>query len=742
MRKLMWFAIGFAGACAVFAYGMGNVWIFPSVLLAVLAGIAAVIISSRKSLMQPLLGILAGCMAGTIWFGMFHFAYVRPVTMLDGEQVRLTITSSDYSRITEYGAVLEGTSEIGDHTYQLWVYLSDQTVLRPGDSVTGDFYIRLTTPGGLRESTIFQGKGIFLVASQRGELEILCPETIEKRHYPALLAETIRKRLAELFPEDVYPFTKALLLGDTLDLDYGLDTAFKISGIRHIVAVSGLHISILYGLICIVTLRKRFLTAAVGIPVLILFAAVAGLTPSALRACIMVSLMLLAQLLNREYDPPTALSFAVLVMLSVNPMAVVSASLQLSAGCVAGIFLFSQPVCDWLKERIPGKKGIRAKIRNAVCTSISLSLSAMSLTAPLCACYFGMVSLIGPLTNLLTLWVVNLIFNGLVVTGILYLISPAAAAFLASLLAWPIRYVQELARMVAAFPLAAVYTTSVYIVLWLIFVYALLAVFFLMKQKRPGILLFCGITGLCLALLLSWAEPLMSDTRITMLNVGQGQAILLQSEGKTFLVDCGGDDDGQTADLIAGTLLSQGISRLDGIVLTHYDRDHAGAIHHLLARVETDCLFLPDTQNEFDIPQTDGEMIYVWEDMELSFGASKLKVYGPVYSGLSNENSLCVLFDTENCDILITGDRSSFGERMLLRNRMLQDVDILVAGHHGAGDSTSEDLLRAVTPETVLISVARDNIYDHPSPALLQRLEKFGCTVYRTDKNGTITIRR
>ena len=242
----MWFAIGFAGACAVFAYGMGNVWIFPSVLLAVLAGIAAVIISSRKSLMQPLLGILAGCMAGTIWFGMFHFAYVRPVTMLDGEQVRLTITSSDYSRITEYGAVLEGTSEIGDHTYQLWVYLSDQTVLRPGDSVTGDFYIRLTTPGGLRESTIFQGKGIFLVASQRGELEILCPETIEKRHYPALLAETIRKRLEELFPEDVYPFTKALLLGDTLDLDYGLDTAFKISGIRHIVAVSGLHISILY----------------------------------------------------------------------------------------------------------------------------------------------------------------------------------------------------------------------------------------------------------------------------------------------------------------------------------------------------------------------------------------------------------------------------------------------------------------------------------------------------------------
>jgi competence protein ComEC len=109
---------------------------------------------------------------------------------------------------------------------------------------------------------------------------------------------------------------------------------------------------------------------------------------------------------------------------------------------------------------------------------------------------------------------------------------------------------------------------------------------------------------------------------------------------------------------------------------------------------------------------------------------------------LDNENSLCVLFDTEKCDILITGDRSSFGERMLLRSRTLPDVDILVAGHHGAADAASEELLRAVRPETVLISVAQDNIYGHPAASLLQRLNDFDCAVYRTDQNGTITIRR
>ena len=158
--------------------------------------------------------------------------------------------------------------------------------------------------------------------------------------------------------------------------------------------------------------------------------------------------------------------------------------------------------------------------------------------------------------------------------------------------------------------------------------------------------------------------------------------------------------------------------------------------------MDTDYLFLPDTRNEFPVPRTAGQVVYVWEDMELVFGSAVLRIYGPVYSGLDNENSLCVLFDTENCDILVTGDRSAFGERMLMRLRRLPDVDILVAGHHGAADSTSEELLRTVTPETVLISVAEGNIYGHPAPALLERLEAFGCRVFRTDLNGSITIRR
>ena len=740
MRKLMWFTVGFAGACALCGYGMMEAWLLPVAIGAVIGFLAVTLIVRKRDLFRITVSVLTGCIMGILWFGVCHFVYLRPVTELDGQQLELTITASDYSRETDYGALVDGTAQIGEKTYQVWTYLSEPAELQPGDRISAAFLIRLTTPGGLRESAAFQGKGVFLVAYQRTEAEFFRPESVEMRHYPALLAEKIKARLEGLFPSDVFPFTKALLLGDAQDLDPALDAAFQISGIRHIIAVSGLHISILYGLICLVTLKNRFLTALVGMPVLALFAGMAGFTPSALRACIMVWLMLLAKVFDRDYDPPTALAFAALVLLVMNPLAVMSASLQLSAGCVAGILLFNRPINNWLKGIFPKRK--TSRLRVFLCSSISVTLSAMSLTTPLCAYYFGLVSLVGPLTNLLTLWVVNLVFNGLAITVLLSLVSQPAAAWLAGILAWPIRYVQELARCFASLPLAAVYTDSIYIVFWLVFVYILLAVFLWMKNKQPGVLICCGVAGLCIALLASWAEPLMADTRITMLDVGQGQSIILQSEGKTFLVDCGGDDDEETADLIAGTLLSQGITRLDGIILTHFDRDHAGAIHHLLNRIDTDHLFLPDTRNEFELPRTDGEIIYVWEDMELSFGDAVLRIYGPVYSGPSNENSICVLFDTKNCDILITGDRGAFGERMLLRNRALPDVDILVAGHHGAADSTSRELLEAVTPETVLISVSENNSYGHPAPELLKRLAEFGCTVCRTDESGTIVIRR
>lgn len=735
MRKLVWMTLGFAAACA------GSVCIISDrykLLLACACGLVMVIsaLFFRRWAHWRLSALAAlGCALGFLWCGCFGHFYLDTVQKLDGKMRYLTVVCGDYSYETRYGCAVEGLADVDGKPCQIRVYLDEPLNLVPGDAVIGDFRLKLTTPGSEQEIDYYSAKGIFLLGYQEGELRVRGVTNRPIWCYPAVLRQHIREILQDSLPEDVVPFGKALLLGDTRDLSYETDTDLKVSGIRHIVAVSGLHISILYGLICILTARKRFLTALLGIPLLAVFAAVAGFSPSVVRACVMVGLMMGASLVQREYDPPSALAFAVLVMLVINPLTVRSVSLQLSAGCVAGILLFSAPMRVWLENHFPGKG--RWKIW--LCSGISVTFASMSLTTPLCARCFGMVSLASPITNLLTLWVVTVLFGGLLAICVLSLFSAGMAAMLGICLAWPMRYVLAVAKLLGSFPLSAVYTGSIWIVIWLAYVYVLLACLLFVKQPRPGVLVSCAVMGMCLALLLSWIEPMEREARLTVLDVGQGQSILFQSEGRTFLIDCGGDSDTQTADLVAETLLGQGISRLDGIFLTHFDRDHAGAVENLLTRVETRCLFLPLAPGQ---PDFDVETHSVSEDLLLSFGNTKITVFAPVLPGSYQENSLCILLETESCAILITGDRSAFGERMLLRRSKLPDVDVLVAGHHGAADASCEELLEAVCPEIVLISVGQDNFYGHPSPETLQRLNAFGCTVYRTDQCGTIIYRR
>ena len=177
------------------------------------------------------------------------------------------------------------------------------------------------------------------------------------------------------------------------------------------------------------------------------------------------------------------------------------------------------------------------------------------------------------------------------------------------------------------------------------------------------------------------------------------------------------------------------------MILTHTDADHAGAVENFLSRIAADVLILPPVPIETAV-SADTELLFAAENLELSFEGGKITVYRGITEEKSNENSLCVLFETENCAILITGDRGSFGEQMLLRNADMPDVDILIAGHHGSKNSTSEALLQTVRPEIVCISAGRDNPYGHPAPELLNRLEDFGCQIYRTDLQGDIIIRR
>lgn len=742
VRVLMWFSLGFVFGCGIPAYELAlPAWI--PLLLAV----SLFFLGHRWKKVCPGAVVSLGCCAGLLWFGLFSGLYLSDARALDGQVVQTRIEITDYSRETNYGCVADGVFSVKDKTYRVCVYVNEVTSLEPGDRVSGTFLFRMIAPGGEDAVTYHAGKGIFLLAYQRGAATFGTSDTENWRCALAKFRQSIRNILSHTFPESTLPFAQALLIGDASLLPYEQDMAFQITGIRHVIAVSGLHVSVLFAIVGMLTFHKRYLMALIGIPVLWVFAAAAGFTPSVSRACLMSGLMLLSSLTEKEYDGPTSLAFAVLAMTTANPMVVTSVGLQLSVCSVAGIFLCYEPVNTWILDKLGREKGrgLRSRMKSGLAGVIAMSLSSCLLTTPLCAYYFGMVSLIGVVTNMLVLWLILPVFSGIIGVCGLYLLLPGAAVILAKIVSIPMVFILGLTKLLAKFSLAAVYTTEAFIAVWLIGTYLGIAVYLLRKSRNPVRFISWVTIGLSAALCLSWVLPRKNGCRITVLDVGQGQCILLQNEGHSFLVDCGGDSDEIAGETAARFLRGQGIENLDGIVLTHYDRDHTGGVPYLLSWVDTEMLILPDTEDRDrrrEMPEISGEILLVSDTVTVEYGETKMTVFGPVYSGYSNENSLCILFETENCAILITGDRSGFGERMLLRQVELPDVDILVAGHHGSADSTSEELLDTVTPETVLISVSEDNNYGHPDRTLLQRLEERGCTIYRTDLHGTIEIRR
>lgn len=746
MRKLLWFTIGFAFSCIIGVYLIAGSISLMLALVAVAATLCLYILDVKHGKLMAT--ILIGFALGSAWIWLYNTCYLQTAKDYDGKTVSTKIEITDYSYEAGYGIAAEGRIRIEAKSFRTIVYLGDIDPVMPGDHLEGRFRLRLTTGEGQEEATYHRGDGIFLLAYADGHLLVDAAEEIPTIHFTAKLRQSIIRVLQDVFPEDTFGFAKALLLGDSSDLSYEVDTAFKISGIRHIIAISGLHVAILFSLVYTLAGKHRVLTAAVGIPVLVLFAAVAGFTPSIVRACIMQVLMMLAMLAKQEYDPPTALAFAVLVILGINPMAITSVSFQLSVGCVIGIFLLNKPISSYIMEKIGNYTGksLRARLIRLFAGNISVGVSAMVLTMPLTACYFGMVSIVGILTNVLTLWAVSLVFYGIMLACGFALIWLPLGKLVAGLISWVVRYILFVAKTLAALPLASIYTCSVYTIIFIVVCYVLIGTFLLSGKRRPGLLIAAIIICLLVSTFASYIEPRLDNVRVTVFDVGQGQSVLLQSKGKNYLVDCGGDDSERVADRVAASLRSQGITRLDGIILTHYDTDHAGGVLPLLTQISTDKLYLPYITDDTDTKEALKEhykdkIDWVRENTLLSGDFGKLTLVPGEIGADENESGLCILFQGENCDILITGDRSTVGEASLMERIALPQLELLVVGHHGSDSSTGFPLLSKTMPTTAVISVGKDNAYGHPAQGVLTRLEAFGTRVLCTDEEGTIVFR-
>lgn len=742
MRVLVWFTVGFTAACATSIYLGISVWIF---LLTITVGVLLFLF--QKPAAKAAAVVFLGIIAGSIWTEAYNYLYLDTARNYDGTTLRAAATVSDYSFSTDYGVAADAQTELAGKIFRLRLYLPVETQLLPGDRIEGDFRFRLTTNDSQQGGTYHQGDGIFLLAYVSDKAVITPAGYDIKQHFGVYFRRNISQMIANVFPSDTVAFSNALLLGDGSLLDYETDTDFKLSGIRHIIAVSGLHVSILMSVVYVLSGRRRYLSALIGIPVLFVFAAVVGFTPSVVRACIMQGLALLALALNKDYDPPTALAFAVLSMLCVNPMTVISVSFQLSCGCLVGIFLFGDKINQYLLRilKVPKGKSVKSLLIRWFSGSAAITLSTMITTTPLSAIYFGTVSLVGVLTNLLTLWVISFIFCGIGLSCIAGAIWLPVGKLIAGVVSVPIRYVIFIARLLGNLPLSAVYTCSIYIVVWLVMCYGLMLVFLLSKRKRPVLLCACVLLGLGFSVCLSWWEPGGENYQVTVFDVGQGQSVLIECDNRCYLVDCGGESESVAAQTVSNDLRARGILRLDGIFVTHYDKDHAGGIPLLLTDIPADALYLPDIPDSGNLrallEQYEDKIYWIDRYCVLETDSMKFTMVPGREDAGKNDRSLCILFQTKSCDILITGDRGAAGEAALMEDIKLPELELLVAGHHGASGSVSMELLNRTKPKTVVISAGRDNYYGHPAEDTLYRLKLFGCSIWRTDLDGAVVFR-
>ena len=546
MRRLCLFSGGFAIAAALYLFLLHDA---PVVLLAALAAVCALLLLLRRPLARRAAVCVLGLLAGLAWCRGYEALFLRPFEALSGKTAAFSAQALAAPRETSYGRSVSARLALDGKSCTAVLYFdeADGEIL-PGSRLSGTAKLTTAQEKHARGNDYDLSRGVFLTASCRGPLHTE-PGQASVRLAPAMLAERLRAAIRAVFPSDTAGFIQALLLGDKTGLSYEDKNDLAIAGIYHAVAVSGMHVSILLGMILLLCGGNHRLAAALGLPAAAFFIVMTGAPASAVRAGVMQALVLCAPLVRRENDPPTTICAALLVLLAQNPWALLNVGLQLSFASTAGIVFFAGGLYRSLSEnrllsRLLRPKNVLSSLLRAMLTALCCTISSMVFALPITALQFGTVSLAAPVVNVLALWMLSIVFCGGLLTALLALALPAAAGVCAWALSWPVRLVLLIVRGAAKLPFAALYLENGYLIAAAVFLYGLA----LLLALRPRAVRFWQaaaaallVTACCMGL--SCADYALPDASFSMLDVGQGQCLVSRSGKSVSVIDCGGQED-------------------------------------------------------------------------------------------------------------------------------------------------------------------------------------------------------
>ncbi|MBO6240249.1 MAG: DNA internalization-related competence protein ComEC/Rec2 [Butyrivibrio sp.] len=594
------------------------------------------------------------------------------------------------------------------------------------------------------------------------------------------------KNLDKCMPEEDASIMKAMLLGDKSFMDEEIKDLYKDSGIMHILAVSGLHISIIgmgiYRLLKKVRLPEVFIVA-VCIVIMFSYGAMCGMNTSAFRAIMMFTLRLMAPVFGRTYDIYTGLSFAFILLLPDQPLYLYNSGFLFSFGAIVGITLLKPSLrpfflnCRNYDMKFADEKkdkNLLSDVLRKSLDSVITCISIMIITLPVYASFYYTYPLGSIILNLLVLPLMGVLMSAGVICmsmGTVGIIGKSLGAFVhiillfyklscdvtkfSGRLTWYMGHSSKIQVFIYAIMIAAFISGTYYI-----------GVYISGKRISQNKLLKLDVLKYLFIVIAVFVLTfrILPELEINMIDVGQGDGILISSGRNNILIDGGSTSKKKVGKYqMIPFFKYKGVGTLDVVVLTHEDTDHISGILDILDDMEDGGIFikkmilpevdrscrgdnyrrLQDRAGELGIP-----VFYINSGESFRVGEIEFFCLNPDLNMIvdgANAYSTVLFMKYNDFKALFTGDVEKNGQEnikeiMKQRPEIFDNLTLLKVAHHGSMYTTDMDFLNMINPKIALISCGLENSYGHPHKELLERLDIIGAKTYRTDICGEIGV--
>lgn len=697
----------------------------PAVLIAFIMAAAILVTDSITGYTSDYLEGLEGNTAAVT-------GRVVSIVKKDDEYFKLQL--SDVSIISDNGArsykkkiLVNVYSDIADYRTVLWdrVYITGEVSIPKERSNPGTFdYRRYLKSIGIR--CIITAENI---------------ENVKKAGGIAALLKSAKCRTADIFESalgDDSAVVMGLLFGETSGIDEDIIETFRRGGTAHVLAVSGLHLGLLYSFLCRFKRKKRSIPADIAIVLaLSAYTALAGFTASVVRACLMIFIHIAGNHLNRRYDLISSTCVSMIIILAVNPMQIYSAGFQMSflAVITLGIMI---PL-------------IQKKIKGILLPMIAVQTGMVPYTMYV----FNYVSLTSVISNIPVYFIAAaMIPAGISVIAFCWLpVIAKPAAMITGLFVKLLLWCNDFTYMGGVFTFDVASPSVIFLAVYYIFIFYMCSEagqIALIRRNYKKIAAVFAAAVICGAGCSVYLSDGFEKTDMVFVDVGQGDCLHIKAGGKNLLIDGGGSFNYNVGkSTLKPYLLKNGVTKIDMAIVTHLHTDHYQGLKELSQtyRIKKLGVYEANSVNENHLKKefkTD-EILYLAAGDVINMGRNvSVEVLSPDRGNPldekdENKNSLVLRVNVKGSSVLMTGDIDEKGEKSLIADTDIK-ADILKVAHHGSRYSSCEKFIAVAAPKIAVIQVGK-NTYGHPSEEVIKRLEEHKITVLRNDEQGAVGIR-